>query len=202
MVAAQTIISPNEAAFLYLKKSFCIIECMRLNKIININNEAVDLHKLENELMGDLASIKENFIYPFDVLRQDRCIIDLELLSYKVNTILHPGYGEETPEKQPETLCNKITENDVYNGVNKDKAFQRFKERFLESNSYWTDIGHSFVNLMESIKELFNRLNAYLSFSRSDSAMDLAKAVHCINLLEYLDWVFNLIQHDESIFDH
>lgn len=201
MVATQTITSANQGVFLYLKKSFCIIECMRLNKIISINHEILDLPVLEKELLSELIILRENFTYPFDVLRSDRCIVDLELLSNKVKNIIYPGYYKEDDGKAPETLCKKITEHDVYKGVNKDKAFQIFKESFLESNSYWTDVGHSFVTLMDSIKTLFNGLDAYLTFTRSDSSMDLVKAIHYINLLEYLDWVFNLIQHDESVFN-
>lgn len=200
MVTNLVLTSPNESIFLYLKKSFCLVECMRLNRIIKLNDEVVELTDLENELKEKLAILRDDFIYPFDAMRYDCSIVDFEELAHRVKSVMHPDPLLDTENNPPKMLCDKITNNDIYIGVNKHKAFDKFKERFLEKNGYWTDIGHSVVSLMNWVKEIFNALEAYLSFSKESSSMGLVKAIHYLNLLEYIEWVFYLNQYNETVF--
>lgn len=200
MVKEMILTSPNESAFLYLKKSFCLVECMRLSRIIEINDQQLDLRDLENELCAKLDILQDEFVYPFDTLRYDLSLVDFEDLLRRVKSVMHPDPNLDVENNPPKTLCESITDNDIYIGVNKEKAFQNFKERFLERNAYWSDVGHAVVSLMKWVKEIFNALFAYLSFSEKRSTMSLVKAIHYLNLLEYIEWVFHLNQYNETIF--
>lgn len=192
MVVSMDTANTND--YLYAKQLLCILSLTRVQRAVKVGKVEFDHDAVQAELKKVLENIKDNLTFPLNAMRTGFSHINFEILHESVCELLKVSPSPVVDK----ILRGQVQEVHIYGRPDKRDLFNVLKTEFIERNKRF-DCRWHITAILKSLDDIFNTVNAYISYS--DVKINVGLAIAGINMIEGVDFAFSLAEDGEGVFD-